>query len=291
MFSIGFVSRETGISAATLRRWEERYGFPKPNRENDHTRTYSEEDLSYLREIKRLIDQGTRASKLFSGDFKRKIPIPSDSLHHKQVLFIKTALEFLVTHRTQELRLMLERNLKRMGIFSFVKEIADPLTVAVGENWANGTISVFAEHCYSEQISALLTNAVKTKQPVNNSPRILLATLPSEKHNLGLLMVQAVLFEQGACCINLGTELPLVEFSKAVSHYQANIMGVSFSVAFPKRAIKAAIVQLRASLPAETTLWIGGTGAKKLKALPEGVQVLTSADEIVATYHDYKEHL
>lgn len=65
MFSISLVSRETGISIAALRKWEERYGFPKPVRHNGYTRSYSKQDVAHLHEVKRLLDLGMRPSKLF----------------------------------------------------------------------------------------------------------------------------------------------------------------------------------------------------------------------------------
>jgi DNA-binding transcriptional MerR regulator/methylmalonyl-CoA mutase cobalamin-binding subunit len=293
MFSISFVSRETGISAATLRKWEQRYGFPKPNRENGYTRTYSEDELTLLREVKRLLDQGEKPSKLLSAEARHTVMLsvvhPSP-VKNKQALFLDEALGLLVTHKIKELRALLEKQLKKIGIFAFIEEVAAPLTIAVGDNWANGTISVFAEHCYSSQLYALLTSVVNAKPVPSDTPIILLATLSGEKHTLGLVMAQTLLFEQGACCINLGAELPLIEFPKAVNLYHANIVGISFSIAFPKRAIVSALVELRASLPSDIALWIGGTGAKQLDTKPTGVQIITSATEVVTAYNNYKEH-
>jgi DNA-binding transcriptional MerR regulator/methylmalonyl-CoA mutase cobalamin-binding subunit len=291
MFSISFVSRETGISAATLRKWEQRYGFPKPNRENGYTRTYSEEELTLLREVKRLLDQGAKPSALLSAEARHTVMLsvthPS-IVKNKHALFLDEALGLLVTHQIKNLRVLLEKQLKKIGIFAFIEEVAAPLTIAVGDNWANGTLSVFAEHCYSAQLYTLLTSVINTKPAPNDTPVILLATLSGEKHTLGLVMVQALLFEQGAYCINLGSELPLIEFPKAVSHYHANIVGLSFSIAFPKRIILSALVELRANLHPEISLWIGGTGVKQLDTMPVGVQEFTTATEVITAYTDYK---
>ncbi len=291
MFPISFISRETGISAATLRKWEQRYGFPKPDRENNR-RTYSEEELTSLREIKRLLDQGARPSIILSDSTRFTAPLSVCSLaHNKQTIFIETALGLLIEHRVRELCLLLEKKLKKLGTFRFVNEVAEPLTVVVGDKWANGTISIFAEHCYTTQMNALLSSVVKPIPDTDHIPRVLLATLTGEKHTLGISMVQALLSEQGACCINLGSELPLPEFPKAVTYYQTNIVGISFSMAFPKRAIVPALEKLRATLPPEVTLWIGGSGARLLDTIPDGVQSYLSAPEVVAAYKDYKEQL
>jgi DNA-binding transcriptional MerR regulator/methylmalonyl-CoA mutase cobalamin-binding subunit len=293
MFSISFVSRETGISTATLRKWEQRYDFPKPRRENGYNRLYSDLELSYLREVKRLLDQGAKPSELLTGKAEQILQLThnqSEQDKNKPAVFINKALELMINHKMKELRVLLEKKLKKIGVFAFVEEIAAPLTIAVGEHWANGTISIFTERCYSEQMYALLTAVVKAGLPGNDTPIILLTTLSGERHTLGLAMIQALLFEQGACCINLGAELPILEIPKAVSHYQANIVGLSFSASYPKRAIVSTLAELRASLPADITVWIGGTGVKKLNIIPAGVQIITSATEVVTAYTNYKEH-
>jgi cobalamin-dependent methionine synthase I len=138
-------------------------------------------------------------------------------------------------------------------------------------------------------MSLILTNAaIRKERDSKNIPRILLTTLSGEKHTLGLAMVQALLFNENACCINLGAELPLSEFQKAAKDYHVNIVGLSFSSAFPKRTMLPALTELRRNLPAEIDLWIGGTGAKQISVLPDGIQALYSPSEIIAAFSAYK---
>ncbi len=292
MFSISLVSRETGISVATLRKWEQRYGFPKPNRNNGYARSYSHEDIVQLHEIKRLIDQGAKPSQLLTDNsiiFKQPNKSTSSIIKNPQANFIDNALRILIQNEMKRLPALLEKKLKKLGIFDFVEQIAQPLTIAVGEKWSSGELSTFVEHYYTQKMALILMNVSKRKESDSkNLPRVLLTTLSGEKHTLGLAMVQALLFNENACCINLGAELPLSEFPKVVNNYHINIVGLSFSSAFPKRAILPALKALRADLPAEIDLWIGGTGAKRLSVLPKGIQVLCSASEVVAAFSIYK---
>jgi DICT domain-containing protein len=59
---IGEVARRTGISVATLRMWEARYGFPAPRRRGSGHRRYTERDCAVLREVKRDREAGTPMS-------------------------------------------------------------------------------------------------------------------------------------------------------------------------------------------------------------------------------------
>jgi DICT domain-containing protein len=55
---IGEVARRTGISVATLRMWETRYGFPQPGRRSGGHRRYTDRDCVLLCEVKRARDAG-----------------------------------------------------------------------------------------------------------------------------------------------------------------------------------------------------------------------------------------
>ena len=61
-FRIGAVSRLTGIAPDTLRVWERRYGSVIPFRSETGLRLYSQEDVSRLSLIKRLVDGGDSIS-------------------------------------------------------------------------------------------------------------------------------------------------------------------------------------------------------------------------------------
>jgi MerR family transcriptional regulator, light-induced transcriptional regulator len=56
--SIGELARQTGVPAATLRSWEDRYGFPSPQRLAGGHRRYDEGDATLIGEILRLRASG-----------------------------------------------------------------------------------------------------------------------------------------------------------------------------------------------------------------------------------------
>ena len=98
---------------------------------------------------------------------------------------------------------------------------------------------------------------------------------------MGLLMVEAVISLEGAQCISLGTQMPLLEIVDAVAAHQVDVVALSFSAAFPARQVPALLEQLRAALPGTTELWAGGAGVRKLAA-PEGVVCMASLDNAIA---------
>ena len=65
-YLIAQVAQQTGVSAATLRNWESRYGFLSPERSQGRQRSYTERDLEKIRRIKALIDAGMRPSQVLA---------------------------------------------------------------------------------------------------------------------------------------------------------------------------------------------------------------------------------
>lgn len=60
--SIRVVSNRTGIPADTLRIWERRYGFPKPERTPGGSRVYTDEDVARLQLVNRALARCARRS-------------------------------------------------------------------------------------------------------------------------------------------------------------------------------------------------------------------------------------
>jgi MerR family transcriptional regulator, light-induced transcriptional regulator len=58
--SIGDLADATGVSAATLRIWETRHGFPEPTRLASGHRRYGEADVAAVRRVVQLRDSGVR---------------------------------------------------------------------------------------------------------------------------------------------------------------------------------------------------------------------------------------
>lgn len=60
VLTIGDLARRTGVSAATLRMWESRHGFPVPHRRASGHRRYDERHVVAVRDVARRREQGVR---------------------------------------------------------------------------------------------------------------------------------------------------------------------------------------------------------------------------------------
>ncbi|KAA3654160.1 MAG: MerR family transcriptional regulator [Proteobacteria bacterium] len=285
-FNIAAVERDTGLSKDVLRMWERRYGFPTPGRDANGERSYPAEQVEHLRLIKRLMDQGHRPGKLLAASPealaalapKRK-PVSDDASPDTEAL--DALLHHIRQHDATGFQQAMAHRLARQGLQRFVRDTVTELTRRVGEAWEDGRVEVFEEHLYTELTERLLRQALATVPGGPQQPRIILTSVPNEEHGLGLLMVEALLTLEGAECIPLGTQMPLLDIARAAQAHRADIVALSFSSAFPQRQVAGLLSQLRGALPPGTELWVGGGGVAR-SADSAGVRVLHQLDDIAA---------
>lgn len=291
MMTIGAVERDTGLGKDTLRVWERRYGFPLPLRDNNGERLYSPEQVDRLRLIKRLMDKGYRPGRLFSASEEDLLLLAGASQPEERAgtnqeqSIVGQILALIKAHDAQGLRHALNQAMMRQGLHRFVLDTVVPLNQIVGETWMRGELEVFEEHLYSEQMKSLLRQAINSLPASTiGQPRILLTTVPEERHVLGLLMVEGLLTLDGATCISLGTQTPLIDIRQAAKAHHADIVALSFSSAFPTRQIVPILNQLRELLPPSVALWAGGAGMAKIQSI-ERVCALPTLEDALAALH------
>jgi methanogenic corrinoid protein MtbC1 len=293
-FNISSVERDTGLSKDVLRMWERRYGFPVPDRDANGERCYPTEQVERLRLIKRLMDQGHRPGRL--------IATPADELTAllPRRSVIKEKIGDSVAEDLGELMLLIKQHdaagyqqamqqrLARQGLLSFVQDTIAPLTRRVGEAWEDGSFEVFEEHLFTELTKRLLRQSIAALPGGRRGPRILLTSVPDEQHILGLLMIEALFALEGAECIPLGTQMPLLEIARAAKAHGTDIVALSFSVAFPQRQIPSLLQQLSQALGPEISLWAGGGGVARVNQL-EGVKLLYTLQDAVNALNNWQK--
>lgn len=289
-YSIASVEADTGLSKDVLRMWERRYGFPNPERDKHGERLYPLPQVEKLRLIKRLMDQGHRPGKLMTlpedalqlltAEKSEICPAPQDEK-------VSAILRLIEQHDLPLLQLSLQQALAEQGLKHFITEILAPLINAVGQAWEIGRLNVFEEHLFSEQALRLMRQALAPLHDNRGSPCILLTTVPDEQHILGLVMAEALFSLEGACCLALGSQTPLLEIAAAAKRYQADVVALSFSSSFPLRRISGLLQQLRDLLPAKVAIWSGGAIMQRVEC-PEGVLSMASLDQGLAALNNWR---
>jgi DNA-binding transcriptional MerR regulator/methylmalonyl-CoA mutase cobalamin-binding subunit len=274
-YALGAVSRLTGLSAEVLRAWERRYGAVQPARTPGGTRRYRAQDLERLRLLKAAVDAGHRigdVASLEDAELARRVERKRQSGND----YIKQILAALLQFDAAEVQRLLAIQLSALGPVRFASELAFPLVREIGERWANGSMPIASEHLASGVLRGMLGSTLLPTASALMGPRIVFATPPGERHELGLQMSALTAMGAGAAPIYLGAELPVEELLLAVERAKASVLALSL-VAIDVTDAARTVGALRAGLASDVQLWIGGAQAPNLPPM-DGVESIQSLE-------------
>jgi DNA-binding transcriptional MerR regulator/methylmalonyl-CoA mutase cobalamin-binding subunit len=268
-YSIRVASRLTGVSSDTLRMWERRYGFPKPQRNGAQVRVYSEADIERLVLIARALKAGFRSGEVIhreTSDLRALLvnSSPTEVEVDRRTPTIETLLKRLLDDDPEGLNDELRRSVALLGPKRFLIEVAAPLLESVGEAWAAGRLGVRHEHLLSEVLSSKLRLLLSAYEDQASGPSVLLCTLSDEQHGLGLDMVALYLALEGLRPRLLGVNTPPDQIAEAAIALRARVVGVSVSEAAEIPLTESHLKRVLGSLPNGTQVWAGGKQARKL---------------------------
>ena len=275
LLSIGDISAVTGLSVDVIRIWERRYGFPSPIRLPSGHRRYPEVDLQRLRLVAEAWAHGQRPALVARAD--------ADALRRMILPMVGTRLEAL-WHAVEgmepdRMRTLLQGYLEGMGWQPFLQEIVKPLLDRVGIAWADGEIGLHHEHLLTEVLEDLLRRMRQILPLLAGEGRVLLCTLPGERHRLGLLMAALIFAGRGARTDLMGVDLPIASIAQAAKLLRVNRVAISLSIQHTGEPVRRMIVELKDRLSPDCLLLIGGKGAARTRRV-RGVGRMPELDMI-----------
>jgi len=279
------IERLTGFGIEQLRKWRQRFGFPPAQYGVNGRAIYSRESVDRLLVIKRLLEAGLRPGQVVAKTAVENLKTADDlNLFKPDVGRSDSAnalISLLACSDSEGFRVLLDQQRAKRSMLDFVQNTIAPLMVGVGDAWLSGEIDVYHEHLCSSIIERYLIAETLKSKPQHAFPVFLFALPPGERHQLGLLMVEAVMAEAGAYIVNVGTDIPLNSLKLAAIECKADVVALTFSFAYPSRDVVPTLAHLRRLLPQRTLIWAGGAGLLPVKRVPKGVQVMTHFDEAI----------
>jgi methanogenic corrinoid protein MtbC1 len=275
LLSIGDICSETGLSADVVRVWERRYGFPVPVRLPSGHRRYRQADLHQLRLMAEAVAQGHRPSMVVrSGEAAlKRMLVPMDDPK------VETLFQAVVAMDSDRMRRLLRESLDHMGWKPFLHGIVAQLLDRVGMAWAEGSIGIQQEHLVTEVLEDLLRERRLEFRTVPDRGRVLLCTLPGERHRLGLLMAALAYAAQGIGTEMLGVDLPVASIAQAARTLMVDRVAVSLSIQSAGGTTRRLLMDLHERLPSGCRLIIGGQGAARTRKI-DGVERMMGLDVI-----------
>jgi DNA-binding transcriptional MerR regulator len=204
---IGELARRTGVSPELLRAWEQRYGLLQPTRSAGGFRLYSAADQTRVLRMTRLIADGMSAAEAarqaVTGDQVQPAIEPPvvDQLAEK----LRTALDGFDGTGAHA---AFDQLLASVSLDVVLTDVVLPYLRDLGDRWAAGRASVAQEHFASNLVRGRLL-AMARDWDTGDGPSLLLACLPGEAHDLGLIVFGILAARRGWRVTFLGADTPI----------------------------------------------------------------------------------
>ena len=278
--SIGALSAAIGIPVETLRTWERRYGFPVAERKPSGHRLYPLSTVPRLRLINQALARGHRAAEVVPAseamleallDVVPTVPVREAGEVSPIPAAQPTGLfAAVLAFDAESLKRIFQVEWARRGPLGFLEQVVAPMLGAIGDAWQRGELDVRHEHFASALLGDFLRAVRMPLDQRATGPLVALATLPGERHGLGLQMSALVFAQAGWRALMLGIETPPEQIVALTR--EAQVAAVALSFVLPDSDV-APVRWLRRQIKREVPLLIGGAAVRAEWAGP-GIQVL-----------------
>jgi MerR family transcriptional regulator, light-induced transcriptional regulator len=280
---IGELARRTGASPELLRAWERRYGLLRPARSQGGFRLYTAADEARIRRMRDHLSRGVAAAEAarLATDAEaagREVGTPEADVLPAAATppaapplqeAARELAEALDRFQEERAHAVLDRLLATYRIETVLRDLLLPYLHDLGERWARGEVSVAQEHFAANLLRGRLLGLARGWGQ-GRGPAAVLACLPGEQHDLGLLAFGITLQRRGWRIVYLGPDTPIATIHQAIGELAPELVVLTGTVPEPFAAHAGAI----AGLAGQTPVAVAGAGATAELAARTGARLL-----------------
>lgn len=282
-FTIKDLENLTGIKAHTIRIWEQRYHFLKPERTGTNIRYYNNDELKKILNISLLNKFGYKISqidRMTEDEINNKI-LQLSQFQALQERIIHDLIESMIGLDLDKFEETLDNHIEVKGIEKTIHQIIFPFMERIGVLWLAGHINPAQEHLVSNIVRQKILMGTENLMPVSHQRETALLFLPEgEFHELGLLYMQYFLKNRGYKVIYLGANISVNDIGYVIKMKMPDFLYTHITTASNGFNFDRFITQIVKKF-GETPMIISGRLASTYeKRLPEKVTFKKSLSEV-----------
>jgi DNA-binding transcriptional MerR regulator/methylmalonyl-CoA mutase cobalamin-binding subunit len=263
VYNIKAVVTQTGLKADTIRAWERRYGFPRPQRTQGRHRLYTKRDIETLKWLTARRKEGMSISHAIDlrHSYIEKGADPIRSLGEWPAEPPGQLVHGVEGSQVNQLRqdwvaACLSFDRERAGkTLEHAFALFDPETVCiellqkglaeVGNGWYDRKVTVQQEHFMSALSVQRLQMLIAATTPPTRPERIIMSTAPGDHHVFSPLLLTYLLRRRGQDVIYLGADVPADELDVTIAQVQPKLVIISAQLLHTAAALKDIALNLR----------------------------------------------
>lgn len=210
MIRIGEAARRAGITSATLRAWERRYGVVAPERGESGYRLYSPEDQRRLSAMAALVAEGVAPAEA-AARVRGQVANPAATPAAGEVPIERIREDLtraLLAFDSEAAEDVVDRAVAALSTEAVLGDVVLPVLRRYGDLWNAGEITVAQEHFASNLLRGRLLGLARGWGG-GSGRTALLACPPGEHHDLGLIGFGLMLRQGGWRVSLLGADTPI----------------------------------------------------------------------------------
>jgi len=228
-FPIRVLSEMTGVAPTTLRAWERRYGLIKPFRTPKGHRLYTNDHVQLVKRVVDLLSENYTISKAINAihideirQLNQEIKTPQTSTDNKESdnhweTFIDRFLQAIELFDDRKLEAVYNEAISLYPIDIVTINLLRPLLNRLGLRWEERQAGIAEEHFFSAFLRNKIGARMHHASSRSHGSRLLLACLPGEFHELGILLFALSTMSRGYQVLFLGSDLPLTQIKPVTS--------------------------------------------------------------------------
>jgi len=264
LYPIRTIASMTGVNPVTLRAWERRYGLIRPQRTPKGHRLYTPRDVERIQRVLELLQQGVAVSRVgqILDQAEAIEPGPSTGGNGDAWQVYQQRMLAAIEQFDEATLDQLYNDALSLYPDDLVNtRISVPLLRELGKRWLDEADGIVEEHFFTLYLRNKLGSRIHHTNRRGDGPLLLVACLPGEFHELGMLFFAVTAVSHGFRVILLGANTPLEQLPQVTR--KRRIDGIVLSAtAQPERDVlgkQLSELVSRLSVP----VFVGGTAAER----------------------------
>jgi MerR family transcriptional regulator, light-induced transcriptional regulator len=267
---IGELSKRAGVSPELLRAWERRYGLLRPARSAGGLRLYSPADVERVTLMQRHLAEGLAAAEAAALALRDAVDEEAARTTMAPAAIREELTEALDAFDEPRAQAILDRLLALATLETLLSEVVVPYLQELGERWQSGEASVAQEHFASAVLRGRLLGLARG-WGLGLGPAAVLACLPGEQHDLGLIAFGLALRARGWRIVYLGPDTPIDTVADVSRQIEPSLVVLN---AVSRERVRPVLPKLRA-LTRHHRVALGGGAADDRVLEKSGILALT----------------